>query len=188
MRLFVALELPAALRAELGRRVAELRRDLPPARWVRAESYHLTLVFLGETPSSRESALAARLDGVFRRAAAFDLQLGGAGCFPPGRPARVIWVGLAPEPRLLELRAAVDAACRAELDLAPERRPYEPHLTVARCRRPWPVGAARRWSEGLSGRIGRPFRVREGVLMESRLEPAGASYRARARMPVGAEA
>ena len=75
MRSFVAIELPAALRGELVRRVEELRRELPPARWVPVENYHLTLLFLGEISPSQEATLTARLGDVFRRAAALDRRL-----------------------------------------------------------------------------------------------------------------
>ena len=53
LRLFVAFELPERLREETGRRMAEARRALPPARWVRAEGLHLTLKFLGATDRGR---------------------------------------------------------------------------------------------------------------------------------------
>ena len=125
---------------------------------------------------------------MFRRHPALALQLDGGGTFPPHRPARVAWVGMTPAPGLAELRAEVDEACRQELALAPERRPFRPHLTLARCRRPWPVGAARRWRRALEGTIGPAFTITEGVLMESRLRPQGAVYRPVARLPLaGAE-
>lgn len=185
MRSFVAVELPAAVRGELARRVEELRHELPPARWVPAESCHLTLLFLGEISPSQEAALTARLGGVFRRAAAFDLRLEGAGCFPPRRPARVAWVGLRPAEALLELQTEVSRVCLEEVPLEREKRTYRPHLTLARCRRPWPREAARRWRAGWSDHLGQTFTVREGVLMESRLDPGGATYHPRARLALG---
>lgn len=184
MRSFVAIELPAAVRAELASRVAALRRQLPPARWVPTRNYHLTLRFLGDVEASQAAALAARLAVVFQRATPFELQLVDGGCFPPRRPARVVWAGLAAAPELVALQAEVERACADELVLAPERRPYRPHLTVARCRRPWPPAAAERWRRGMRGALGEAFAVREGVLMESRLGSGGAVYRARARLPL----
>ena len=179
------IELPAAVRGELERRLAELRPVLPPARWVRADNVHLTLVFLGDITPSQETALTARLEAVFRRSAAFDLRLDRAGSFPPRRPARVAWIGLSASTALSELQAAVSDVCREEVSLEPERRPYRPHLTLARCRRSWPAAAARDWRRGWDGHLDRSFAVREGVLMESRLGAGGADYLPRARMPLG---
>ena len=49
LRLFVAFEVPAAVRSELGRAVEPLRSRLPKARWVPVENQHVTMKFLGST-------------------------------------------------------------------------------------------------------------------------------------------
>ena len=54
MRQFLAIELPAALRAELGRLQAALEPELRGWRWVRPANLHLTLRFLGEVPEERD--------------------------------------------------------------------------------------------------------------------------------------
>ena len=48
MRLFVALDIPDAVRQAIAGYVDDLRRVAPNAKWVRAESYHVTLKFIGE--------------------------------------------------------------------------------------------------------------------------------------------
>ena len=59
MRLFFAVEIPEEVRATLRRGIGELKRDLPPARWVRAEGIHVTLKFLGELGESAVPPLEA---------------------------------------------------------------------------------------------------------------------------------
>jgi 2'-5' RNA ligase len=49
MRLFVAFDLPSAVRNALATLAQRLKPECPAARWVRAESMHVTLKFLGET-------------------------------------------------------------------------------------------------------------------------------------------
>ena len=48
MRLFVALELDASIRRQLGRLIEALRTDAARVRWLDAANIHLTLKFLGE--------------------------------------------------------------------------------------------------------------------------------------------
>ncbi len=62
------------------------------------ENLHLTLLFLGETAEADVPALAAALREAFARWPSMDLRLSAGGTFPPGRSARVAWVGVeAPE-------------------------------------------------------------------------------------------
>ena len=61
MRSFVAIELPDAVRRQLEGTVAALRRELPPARWVRLENAHLTLKFLGEADVGVLETLSGQL-------------------------------------------------------------------------------------------------------------------------------
>ena len=67
MRLFVALDLPAALR----QRLSFMAGGLPGARWVSPENYHVTLRFIGELPGWRAEEVDAALAAV--RAPGFTL-------------------------------------------------------------------------------------------------------------------
>jgi 2'-5' RNA ligase len=187
MRLFVALEIPEPVRREVRRRTAGLRERLPRARWVDPDVLHLTLAFLGEAAPEQVPALAARLASAFAPWSAITLRLAGGGTFPAGRPARVAWVGVAAPPALVPLQAAVAAAARQLLALPPDDgRPYRPHVTLARCPSPWPLGAAEKFAVAFSGEVGPPFPVTHGVLVESRLSPQGPRYRNLAELPLAA--
>lgn len=175
MRLFVALRLPAALRRLLSEKAARLRPSLPPARWAPVDRLHLTLRFLGETEPRLLAALDASLAGCFGARAPFRLRLTGGGTFPPGGRGRVAWVGCESAPRLLELQAAVAAAIDRHCGPG-EARPFHPHLTLARPRKPWPRAAVERWDEAFAGPQGAAFEVSAGHLMRSHLGPNGASH------------
>ena len=176
MRLFVALRLPGTVLTPLVETAARLRPQLPPARWVPASNLHLTLRFIGETEPNLVEGLGEALATSFAAHAPFRLRLADGGCFPPRRPARVAWVGFAPAPSLRDLQAGVAAAVDGHLDLEPEGRPFHPHLTLARPRRPWPRRAADRWSEAFAGPQGPSFDVTEGHLMRSHLGSGGARH------------
>lgn len=177
MRLFVALEVPEAVRRELGRRVAALRDRLPRARWVDPEMVHLTLLFLGQTPDDQVPALSAKLREAFAKHPPMTLRLSGGGTFPPKRPARVAWVGLDAPEELAAVQADAVAAAVEAVGFEPEDRPFKSHVTLARCEPNWPRDAAEKFAAAFPGEVGPPFRVDRGVLMESKLSPRGARYR-----------
>jgi hypothetical protein len=79
VRAFVALEIPQAVRDEIARRVGRWKASTPPARWVRQEAWHVTLLFLGEVPEAQTEDLRALLAPAFRRRRTFELQVVGAG-------------------------------------------------------------------------------------------------------------
>lgn len=176
MRLFVALVVPEPARREVRRRVEGLRDRLPRARWVNLDVLHLTLLFLGETAEAAVPALAAKLRHVFSRFSPLPLRLGGGGTFPPGRPARVAWVGVDSPPELLTLQADVAQAAVESLGVEAEERVYHPHVTLARCSDPWRREAIEKLTNTFSGFVGPPFVADRGVLFESKLSPKGARY------------
>src|SRR5439155_22632175 len=84
-RLYVGIELPAEVRAALGRLQQELqRRGLERLRWVRPEGIHLTLKFLGQTSADKVPSIRNSLERSATGLAPHDLSLGELGTF--GRP------------------------------------------------------------------------------------------------------
>lgn len=93
---------------------------------------HLTLRFFGELPTPTpelQASIQAELDACPPLA----LSLGAPGIFG-GRSPQVLWVGVA-GPGAPELQALGAALARAAGLGPPERRPFRPHLTLARVRR-----------------------------------------------------
>lgn len=194
MRLFVAFELPAAVRAAIGRRLDALRGELPRARWVRPESMHLTLKFLGEVDEAEVPGLEAELAPLCAAAAPMTARLDGGGCFPPGRPARIAWLGFetggpggagTEASGLAAVQASIDRAAARLPGVERDRRPFTPHVTVARCDPPWPRPAAERFAAALGGPLGEPFALDRAALIASRLGPGGARYRPVGVYPLG---
>lgn len=193
MRLFIALPVPDELCRALSRRADPIRRELPKARWVRPETLHLTLVFLGNTDEELLPALHEELRPAFGAFEPFDLRLTGGGTFPdpqPGgraRPARVAWVGIDGGPQLEALQDRVVQAAQAAVGHEPDSRPFHPHLTLARCSAPWRRRAVERFLQHFprGQKIAEPFTVTRGILFESELSPHGARHREVASYPLG---
>jgi 2'-5' RNA ligase len=188
MRLFVAIEIPGEARQCLADGCRGLAGELPKARWVRPERMHLTLVFLGDTDPDLMDALDRGLTAAAAGHAPMRLTVTGAGAFPPGGRARVLWAGLEADGDLEGLQRAVTAAVErvvGRLEDGKKKRRFHPHVTLARCRTPWPRWAA----DKLVAALAVPpesFPVAEVVLIESQLGPGGPRYRTLGSYPLGA--
>ena len=125
MRLFVALDLPWALRE----RLADLGTGLSGVRWVPPENFHLTLRFLGELKPHEAEEFDLALAAL--RARAFSLELRGVGTVEKAGRVTALWAGVARNPSLDHLRAKVETAVQ-RAGLPPERRRFSPHVTLAR--------------------------------------------------------
>jgi 2'-5' RNA ligase len=176
LRLFVALDLPAAARDALL--AFQARAD--PAVWrpVGADALHVTLAFLGPRPAEAVEAIGAVV-AAEEGAAAPELALADALLLPPRRP-RVLSAAVAdPAGALGALQARVSRALEAAGAYSPEARPFRAHATVARLR---PRAPAPREAPGEPGSLA--FRGEAVTLYASRLHPSGARYEAlrRARL------
>jgi RNA 2',3'-cyclic 3'-phosphodiesterase len=133
VRLFLAINLPASVRRELLDATAPLRAAAPDLSWADESRVHLTLKFLGEEPEHAIEGLARGVDLVAYQHKSFAMRIGGIGAFPNFRRARVIWIGVAADPKLELLHHDIEVACE-ELGFPLEGRAFRPHLTLARVR------------------------------------------------------
>jgi 2'-5' RNA ligase len=134
MRSFVAVEIPTRIRKALGDLEEGLRRSGADVKWVRPESIHLTLKFLGEIDPGRVEEIREAVAGVLGRHEPFEVRVCGVGCFPRMSQPRVVWVGLTgEETRLLSLQGEVEGALE-RLGFPREERPFRAHLTLGRVR------------------------------------------------------
>ncbi len=129
MRIFVALDIDDAIRQRIRRLMEGAAGFAPDARWVRPESLHVTLKFIGEKPDEAVEEIKRALSGI--RAKPFEITFRGYGFFPTPKTARVFWVGIESGPALSSLAKTVDEATSV-LGVPKEDHPFAPHLTLAR--------------------------------------------------------
>ena len=129
MRIFIALDIDDAIRQRLQRFMEGVSGFAPDARWVRPESLHVTLKFVGEKPIETVEEIKRALSSI--RAEDIEISFRGYGFFPTAKAARVFWVGIDSGPKLPCLAKAVDDSTFA-LGIPKEDHPYTPHLTLAR--------------------------------------------------------
>jgi 2'-5' RNA ligase len=173
LRLFVACDLPG----EVERAVAAWQRDeLAVHDDLRVSAaLHLTLAFLGSVQAARLPDLERVLGGITWRRA--ECRLTQPLFLPAQGKRRVVTLELDdPAGELRRLQADVSAGLAAEGLYEPEKRPWLPHVTVARFRRPGHPFSLQNVNIG-------PFGVVRMVLYSSHLERAGAAHSPLADFP-----
>lgn len=176
-RIFVAIPLDAHVRNALD---AWPKPDIPTARWVRKEQYHITLKFLGDvTPPQVESVGAAVRQIASEWSGPIQLGVEGIGAFPNVKRARIVWAGLVGDIQgLAGLQRRVEDALATE-GFEREERAFRPHITLARIKVPQPLPRF----EGPSRSFGR-WTAQCIQVMESVLHPEGARYSVRVEAPL----
>ena len=175
-RLFVAIRPPEPIRDLL----IDAMDDSADFRWQDDEQLHITLRFVGEVDRPAADDLADALGLI--RAPPLELRVAGVGRFEQ-RNSGALWAGVEPKPPLAALAAKVERACQS-IGLAPERRAFHPHITLAR----WKGRRTREvhgFLERRAGLASPPFAVDRFILFESRLSRHGAHYEEVAAYPLG---
>jgi 2'-5' RNA ligase len=178
MRLFVAIDFPVGLRRTLQRVCREISPSLANVRWTRPESLHLTLKFLGDTAAEHVPDVRDALSAALQSRPAGSFSLAGLGAFPNERRPTVVWAGIADGVDWLAgLAASVDAAL-VPLGFPPEKRPFQPHVTLGRVRpgTRWPAEAAKREFAARAEQAFGELAADTVVLYASTLAPTGAIH------------
>ena len=178
MRLFVALEIPSAVRENLATLIAELRAadassPKNKARWVRPENLHVTLKFIGHVEADKLDAIRAALAEV-RPEQPVELRFRGLGFFPSDKRPRVFWAGIDASPNLAPLASEIDMRL-GKLGIPRETREFAPHLTLTRFDPPGISEKLRAARENYAREFG-ALRTGEFHLIESKTRPTGAEY------------
>lgn len=167
MRLFCALVLPDDLKDAIAETANAIRRGVRGA-YVRPDSYHMTLAFIGEGDDDMAERAAGALERACAGTGTVALRPNALGKFGR-RENATLWVGFEGG----RAAASLAASLRAELEAADvpfDAKPFRAHVTIAR-----------------HARLSRPsipgpffphaFHARSAALFESELDPHGARYR-----------
>ena len=180
LRLFVALEIPDALRATL----ATLQSGVPGARWVAPENFHITLRFIGEVDEGQAADIDTLLAGI--RAPAFELAVNGVGHFGDGRKLRALYARIERQPALEHLHNKIESAV-VRAGCKPERNRFTPHVTLAR------FGARDQAGHHLAQFMAsnallrsEPFEIDRFTLFSSLMRAEGSIYTVEADYPLAA--
>ena len=178
IRTFLAVKLSSEIRESIASLQQQLKSTLPPINWVRPESIHLTLKFLGYVEASRVAELVAALEPIGKKQPSFSIDVQGLGVFPQVKFPRILWIGVTGERQVLQ-----DLVFEIEVALEPlgfpvEKKSYHPHLTLARIKREnAAVGAVLTKNNVLKcePQLGTLI-VDRFILFQSDLDSSGATY------------
>ncbi len=176
IRSFAAISLPDYLKSEIESYVERLRETAPGVKWVKTESIHITLKFLGEQKSEVIDNVSTRLMNVPESFSGITLTSGQFGAFPDEKKPRVFWLGInsSEMEKLLQLQRWIENELQP-LGFEKEKRRFSPHLTLGRVKHPEDFSGL--WDHVQQNAFPEiSFDVKEFYLMRSILKPAGAVY------------
>jgi 2'-5' RNA ligase len=175
-RAFVAIDLPDTVRSLLAAAQQKLKSYGFRVKWVRPQSIHLTLKFLGNIDGVQADAVVGAMTQAAKGCAALALAPSGVGVFPNARRARVIWVGIGGQlDRLKSLQRALEAQL-ADLGFPRETRPFKGHLTLGRVKGKIAPHRLQAALDDLANFEAGSFEVNQIILFKSQLQSSGAVY------------
>ena len=191
IRAFLAVELSQELQAELATVQRDLKRRIEPEMkrdtrisWAKPASIHLTIKFLGDMDEQVIDSMLVAVEQTVGSQIPVNVPLERLGAFPRPQSPRVLWVGPSENwerggeaTRIAEIHGAIEQACEG-LSFLREKRPFSPHLTLARIKvgeRHVGVALARIGVLDLPLSLG-SLAVESVVLMKSELKPTGSVY------------
>jgi 2'-5' RNA ligase len=179
LRLFVAIEIPDGVKDTVEEAFAPWQEAFPEARWVPRENLHVTLKFLGRTWPRLVDWVPEQVEAAAADVSRFRARLRGVGSFPSAKRGRALWAGFEDMDPISDLAAEIEGALVDEFSA--EKRPFHPHLTVARSDPPLKLSTAYSGTELVS----EDWEVDHVVLFRSRLGRPAPRYEPLARFPLG---
>ena len=178
-RLFIAIDPEPAMLDTIFRLISTIKREYPMAgvRYTAPQNLHLTLLFLGDTEEKSIPSIENNLEKICQNFAEFDLEFSDLGAFPSRRNPRILWLGVKnPQPVTALAKAIIQDS---GLVTEPEKAQFSPHLTLGRVAED-SRGASTETFSKMFAKLGNfkagSTRIREVLLYQSVLKPAGPVY------------
>jgi len=174
-RLFVALEIGSLAQDLVAAEQARLSETMRSRtlRWTKHDQLHITLVFIGEVAEERGAHIVEGMRTPLLHSP-FQFELGGLGAFPPHGPPRALWIGVKSGANAVISVQSLVAERLEQLGVQREKRPFSPHLTLARWRESRPSDRPRA-AAGSPPTIAR-VSANAVTLFQSRVTSDGSTY------------
>ncbi len=178
-RLFLAVGLSSSARKRLAERLLAASERQGKVRWVPLENVHITLKFFGDVSAEQKAAIVNTMERVIANAQPFAVSISGVRIVRGRRRPQMVWATVDDcDNQMRRLHGRMERLLEQSC-FTRERRPFSPHLTLARVRDGialWEQNALEEWAEAQRGFKAISLPVEEIVLMKSELRPHGAEY------------
>lgn len=180
MRTFVAVDIGDDVRDELGGLIEQLKDSIDARsgemKWIRPDSVHLTLKFLGEVGDNDIVSVCEVVEKVVEKYEHFYVELGSVGSF--GNPPRVIWVGINDSDGILTKMADEIERELFNIGFDKEGKKFKPHLTLCRIKSVKAGWNTKDVLPEFADYEGPEMSVETVSVYHSKLKPKGAEYTA----------
>lgn len=176
LRLFLAIDVPNSVREKITEAQRFFKTLNLDVAWVKPANMHLTVKFLGNTPSDLIPAIKDRMAGIANSTPPFLIALSEFGVFPNVSRPRVLWVGLEDrEDHLNFLKIGVEREM-ATLGFPPDKQKPVHHLTLGRIRSAKNKERLKKALQSAQRIEMDPFEVSSIQLIKSELTPKGSIH------------
>ncbi|MCD6177707.1 RNA 2',3'-cyclic phosphodiesterase [bacterium] len=181
-RIFIAINLPQKIKNELVQYQKEVEKffeeNIRPIRWTKKENLHITVEFLGYLHDREIEKVKEILREISKKISPFEVELFKI-CYVPEKEKipRMIWAVGEKSDILCKMKRDLDQKLEKEIGFRPEKREFNPHITVGRIRK-WQFKAIPLDERPEIERdIELKFKVNSIELMESFLKRTGPEYK-----------
>ena len=171
-----------AIKAEAGetlfKMVSSLKSGLvnESIRWTSLNNIHITLAFLGDTEENMIKMISSKLKGSCEGSGKFELTIRGTGVFKNLSDPRIIWAGIEPSEKLIQLYSTIIDGLN-EAGIKMEQRPFKPHLTLGRIKYLNDKLSLKNLLDIYQNAEIQKVPVNEVIIYESILKPTGPIYK-----------
>ncbi len=136
IRAFIAIPIPSEVQQLVGNLVKRLQSKFPDGiKWVKEESFHLTLKFLGNIREEEINKIVEKIRESIGWSKTFKFKFDYVSCFPNWYKPRVVWLGMKKIPKeLITIHTNLEKNLMS-LGFKKEGRVFKPHLTLGRIKR-----------------------------------------------------
>lgn len=170
-RLFTALEIPDDLKDFVRKKSAFMN-----IRTVNMYQFHLTIRFIGDADEEHTERLRKSFSIVFEGTPKIPLNINGAGFFPDIHRARVFYLSVLSSSEMQSMKEKMDSLLLNVMGMDDEKRPFQPHLTLARFGIPPDAGKIEKMMTHAESLDFPHVKASRLVLFESRLTGSGAIH------------
>ncbi len=188
MRSFIAIDFSPKIIRNITEIINYFKTQTPgeALKWVSPQNLHLTIKFLGEVPDKEIEQIKEIMAKTLLSEPAFEIGVEGLGMYPSTHKPRVIWLGIKEGAPLTVIHKKLNLQLQ-KAGITPDKRDFNPHLTIARVRRNAEGKTVQEIGKKLSqfkvDSLGRCF-IDHIVLYKSVLTPKGSIYTALLSSPL----